>query len=147
MSDMKPAPMNSLQAHESRNVVWRHTAAPGTEIEQIDDPAYWDVVNDKMRPFDRIEVNAPDFWAELLVLQAGRGFRTVVRGLRHCKLPPVTTDATLSLPKDHRLHYEPNNDKWRGERCDGGEWKDMTGWHASKIDAYYALLNHASLRG
>lgn len=71
--------INRFQSAEFTRHIWVVTPEHGTAFEDVLKPEYWSHVSAKMRPTDRIEVNAEDgsYFAELIIIAAGRQWAKV----------------------------------------------------------------------
>jgi hypothetical protein len=74
---------------EQRRKSWVAIPDPDTAYSEVFFPDYWETIAAKLRPFDTIEVWSDDgsYWAELLVLTAGKTQATV-RELRKIDISP-----------------------------------------------------------
>lgn len=109
-------------AQHMRNI-WYVTPEYGTPVEALLEPQFWAHVSAKMKPRDRIEVDAEDgsYFVELRVEDAGRLFAKVVV-LRRVDLSP-TEAAEQST--DYKVMWAGPHAKWRIVRAvDKGLVKD-----------------------
>jgi len=109
-------------AQHMRNV-WYVTPEHGTPIEALLEPQFWAHVSAKMKPRDRIEVDAEDgsYFVELRVEDAGRLFAKVVV-LRRVDLQPTEQ---AEQPADYKIMWAGPHAKWRIVRAkDKGLVKD-----------------------
>jgi hypothetical protein len=112
-----------IQLAEHMRNVWYVTPEYGTPVEALLEPQFWAHVSAKMRPRDRIEVDAEDgsYFVELRVEDAGRLFAKVVV-LRRVDL--VVAEAVEQLP-DYKVMWAGPHAKWRIVRAvDKGLVKD-----------------------
>lgn len=94
--------------------VYVATAFEDTAVEDMLKPGYWVHVASKMKPWDRIEARANDgtWWAEFMVLEAGRAFARVVL-MRQQNL--TTTDVAqsqISVWKEYKVLHRGPHCKW-----------------------------------
>lgn len=109
-------------AKHMRNV-WYVTPEHGTPVEALLEPQFWAHVSAKMKPRDRIEVDAEDgsYFVELRVEDAGRLFAKVVV-LRRVDLQPTEQ---VEQPSDYKIMWAGPHAKWRIVRSkDKGLVKD-----------------------
>lgn len=103
---------------------WHVTPEYGTPVEALLEPQYWAHISSKLRPRDRIEVDAEDgsYYVELKVVDAGRLYAKVVV-LRRCDF---TIDAeTEEQAPDYKIMWAGPHAKWRIVRTkDKGLVKD-----------------------
>lgn len=124
-------------AQHMRNV-WYVTPEAGTPIEALLEPQFWAHVSSKMKPRDRIEVDAEDgsYFVELRVEDAGRLFAKVVV-LRQCNLG--VTEQKEDSP-DFKVMWAGPHAKWRIVRSkDRGLLKDG---FETRQDADLYLASH-----
>lgn len=125
-------------AQHMRNV-WYVTPEFGTPIEALLEPQFWAHVSAKMKPRDRIEVDAEDgsYFVELRVEDAGRLFAKVVV-LRQCDFTVV--EAQEQAP-EYKVMWAGPHAKWRIVRAvDKGLVKD--GLETRQAAEQY-LVSHA----
>lgn len=149
LTPAKPVKLRALsrvevKLRESVNNTWRAVIPRGTPQERLLDSDFWVVVAGDFMPWDRIHCVAEDrtFYAELLVVDAGRGYaRLEPLGIH--TLPPIVTSQE-GLPPGHEIvHAGPDKMYCVRRVADGvllGEG------FSSKDDALRYLLDHASLR-
>lgn len=99
-------------AQHMRNV-WYVTPEHGTPVEALLDPGFWAHVSAKMKPRDRIEVDAEDgsYFVELRVEDAGRLYAKVVV-LRRVDLLPADAVATAETA-EYKIMWAGPHAKWR----------------------------------
>ena len=130
---------NRLHFAESRRNIFCVTPEVGTPYEEILKDAYWAHVSVKMKPGDRIEVNAEDgsYYAELLVQDAGRLYAKVAQ-IIFVKLDAVEV-------KEGGLMMEGYEVKWQGPQL---KWcvlrgKDRLKDGMDKASAVQWMQSHA----
>lgn len=109
-------------ANHMRNV-WYVTPEHGTPIEALFEPQFWAHVSAKMKPRDRIEVDAEDgsYFVELRVEDAGRLYAKVVLLRRVDLLPSEPAEQAA----DYKIMWAGPHAKWRIVRTkDKGLVKD-----------------------
>lgn len=109
-------------AQHMRNI-WYVTPEFGTPVEALLEPQFWAHVSAKMKPRDRIEVDAEDgsYFLELRVEDAGRLFAKVVV-LRRVDLAPTET---AEQSAEYKVMWAGPHAKWRIVRAvDKGLVKD-----------------------
>jgi hypothetical protein len=108
----------------------------GVSFDDALDPGFWAHLGDKLRQHDTIRVIPEDgtYFAELLVIAAGRGFAKV-KTLRHVGL----TDDEISeteVPEGIVVKWRGPHAKWCIERVIGGSESRLKEGIAEKADAY-----------
>ncbi len=129
---------NRIQFAEQMRNIWYVTPEVNTPFEALLDPKYWAHVSAKFRPRDRIEVDAEDgsYFAELLVVDAGRLFAKVVVLRKHELVPVEIQD----LSPDFEVKWAGPHAKWRVVRKkDRGSLKDG---FENRQDAEMYLASH-----
>ena len=141
----KVAMANSVVDITQQNMRLKHNPEHDVTVNDLCEPDYWAVVNERLRNGDIIEVHGNGYWAELLVRQGGRGFVPVVMGLRSIKLPPLEHAGEFYLPKGFKFIYDEATGGWWVQReSDGAR---MTPTLPNQKDVYVEVMNHATLRG
>ena len=104
------------QAEYERNI-WEAIPPAGTDIEDMLRPEYWQHLGTRLKVRDRIEVFAEDgkFWAELIVMSAGKLFASVAV-LRHVGLDGYGPKYDSELLAGYIVEYHGPIDKWRIRR-------------------------------
>ncbi|MDM9552979.1 hypothetical protein QN085_20630 [Pseudomonas sp. M2(2023)] len=145
---VKALPRSSLRFHESCNMDWSAILPRGTTKETAVLSALWSVNSDQFHSFDHIHCIWEDrsAYAELLVLDAGRGYANVVM-LSYHPLPALLV-SEAGLPPGFECFYAGPivNDEggYQVKRlCDGCL---IVRGKPNKEAAIAALLDHASLR-
>ncbi|MNE07663.1 hypothetical protein D3C80_1002900 [compost metagenome] len=145
---IKPLARSAMLFHETRNMDWSVVIPRGTTREMLTLSALWSVVSDQWHAFDRVYCigEARDFYAELLVLDAGRGYANVIL-LSYHALPALLV-SEAGLPPGFECFYAGPivNDEggYQVKRlCDGCL---IVRGKPNKEAAIAALLDHASLR-
>gem|GEM_PF-5991717 len=145
---IKPLVRSAMTFHETRNMDWSAILSRGTTKEMAVQSALWSVVSDQFHAFDRINCIWEDrsAYAELLVLDAGRGYANVVM-LSYHPLPALLV-SEAGLPPGFEIFFAGPivNDTggYCAKRlCDGVL---MVKGKTSKEAALTELLDHASLR-
>ncbi|UVJ46216.1 hypothetical protein NVV94_12150 [Pseudomonas sp. LS1212] len=100
-----PLYRSAITFNESRNNVWSAVVPRNTSKERLLQSGLWSVVSDQFRPFDRVNVIYEDRsgYAELLVVDAGRGFCTMQ--LLHFYPLPALLTSTEGLPPGFSIDY------------------------------------------
>lgn len=135
---------SECKLNESANNTWRAIAARGVTREELRVSDYWSIVSANFLPFDLIRVVAEDrsYYAELLVIEAGRGYANVVE-LSYHDLPAIILSRE-GIPPNHEIeHLGPERLYVVKRIADGvilGEG------FSSREAALQHLLSHASLR-
>ena len=98
---------------EYERTVYSVVPEHGTPFDAVTEPDYWAHVSARMRPGDRIEVQAEDgsYWAELLVRDAGRLFAKV-SVLRKVDLDEETVTGELPVSSDMTIKWRGPHLKW-----------------------------------
>lgn len=127
-------------AQHMRNV-WYVTPEHGTPVEALLEPQFWAHVSAKMKPRDRIEVDAEDgsYFIELRVEDAGRLYAKVVV-LRRVDFSPAEVTAE-SETVEYKVMWAGPHAKWRIVRAkDKGLVKDGL---ETRTAAEQYLVSHA----
>lgn len=129
---------------ETVNHRWRAIVSPGMQRERLCDSDLWSIVSSDMLAWDRIDVVAEDrsFFAELLVLEAGRGYANVIE-LGYKALPPIITNQD-GLPPGHEITHGGPESLYVVRRLRDGVI--LGKGFPSRDEAVKFLLDHASLR-
>lgn len=145
---IKPLARSAMLFHETRNMDWSVVIPRGTTKEMSVLSALWSVVSDQFHAFDRINCIWEDrsAYAELLVLDAGRGYANVVL-LSYHPLPALLV-SEAGLPPGFEIFFAGPVENATGgycvkRNCDGVL---MVQGKTSKEAALTELLDHASLR-
>ncbi|MCX2816002.1 MULTISPECIES: hypothetical protein [unclassified Pseudomonas] len=145
---VKALPRSAITFNETRNNTWSAVIPRGTTKEMLVLSALWSVVCDQWHAFDRVNCILEDrsAYAELLVLDAGRGYANVIL-LSYHPLPALLV-SEAGLPPGFEIFYAgPIENASRGysvkRLCDG---VIMTQGHSSRELALAALLDSATLR-
>ncbi len=108
-----PLLRSAVAFHESRNNTWSAVVPAGTTKERLLQSGLWSVVSDTFHAFDRINVIWADRsgYAELLVVDAGRGFCNVIL-LNYHQLPALLV-SEQGLPPGFEIYFAGpiNNDE------------------------------------
>lgn len=144
---IKPLVKSSVTFNESRNNVWSAILPRGTTKEMLVLSGLWSVVSDMFHAFDRINCIGEDrsFYAELLVLDAGRGYASV-QLLNYYPLPALLV-SEAGLPPGFDIFFAGPVENDAGgycvkRICDGVLL--VKGKH-NRADALADLLGHATL--
>ena len=141
--------MSAMRPAESRRNAWSCVVPAGTTKEQLLQSQTWSVVSQNLNFLDRIEVIAADrsFFAELLVLAAGRGHASL-HLLHYHALPALLTADPGVLPAGFECNFTGPLVNGRGgyEVTRTVDNVVMCTGHASRESALQELLQHASLR-
>lgn len=143
---LKSIDMTALQLFDFGNAHWRVVAPKDVTPESLENPALWNIVSMKLRPFDLITVLAANarWWAELLVLQSERGFAPVLKCLRVAEFEALPDNKHNDLPTGYRIDYDATSCTYRAYRD-----KDnvpMTPPLPRREDARALLVNNAVFR-
>lgn len=141
---LQPARPADTKLNESANNVWRHVAPRGVTREELRISDYWSIVSSNFLPFDLVRVIAEDrsYYAELLVLESGRGYASIVELSFH-PLPAIILSRDGVPPNFDVFHAGPEKLYCVKRLSDGvliGEG------FSSRDAALQHLLSHASLR-
>ncbi|OHC26294.1 MAG: hypothetical protein A2Y50_07265 [Pseudomonadales bacterium RIFCSPLOWO2_12_59_9] len=145
---IKPLVRSAVQFHESRNNNWSAVVERGTTKEMVVLSSLWSVASDQFHAFDRINVIWADrsAYAELLVLDAGRGYCNLIL-LSYHPLPALLV-SEAGLPPGFDIFYAGPIDNDTGGYCvkrlaDGIL---MVKGKSSRDEALAELLDSATLR-
>lgn len=120
---------------------WYAKPEPGTPLEAVLDPKYWAHCSAQLAPENVITVipeGAP--WrAELLVLDAGRGYAKVIV-LNHVEIESHEVVGDESAADDYDVRWAGPHAKWRVVRK--SDKKVMIEERATKQDAYLWIASH-----
>lgn len=139
----KPAVMNSLIAREFANLDWRLTAPSATPAD-IKDPAFWSVVQAKLRSFDRVQVISQTHVYDVLILYTEVGCPTMVEILRTVVIPERKESEHGQVPAGYKISYDPGSCKYTGRRVSDDH--PLTAEHGRWSDAYHELIGHSIFR-
>lgn len=120
---------------------WYAKPEPATPLEAVLEPKYWAHCSAQLAPEDVITVipeGAP--WrAELMVLDAGRGFAKVVV-LSHVSLDAHEVTGDMSAADDYDVRWAGRHAKWRVIRKSDN--RVMIEERPTKQDAYLWIASH-----
>lgn len=135
---------SSLKLSESVNNSWRAVVPRGTPRERLLDSDFWAVVSSDFLPYDKIVVVAEDraCYAELLVLDCGRGYASVEE-LFYKPLAPLII-ANDGLPPNHEIVHLGPEELYGVRRLSDGIL--LGKGFGSRDEALAFLLDHATLR-
>jgi hypothetical protein len=145
---IKPLMRSSLAFHESRNNNWSAIVERGTTKEMVVLSSLWSVVSDQFHSYDRIVAIWADrsAYAELLVLDAGRGYCNLIL-LNYYQLPALLV-SEAGLPPGFEVFYagpiENDNGGYCCKRLADGVL--MVKGKPSRDAALAELLDSATLR-
>jgi hypothetical protein len=143
---LKALTRGAITFRSARNNEWSAVVEAGTTKEQLLQSALWSVVSDQWHAYDRVDVIAADrsYFAELLVLSAGRGFAEVLLLSFH-QLPALLT-SEQGLPPGFEIFYAgPDLEaQYCVKRTADGVI--IVKGKSSREAALAELLDHASLR-
>ncbi|VVQ05118.1 hypothetical protein [Pseudomonas fluorescens] len=115
----KITPLNrsAVAFHESRNNTWSAVVPAGTTKERLLQSGLWSVVSDTFHSFDRINVIWADRsgYADLLVVDAGRGFCNVIL-LNYHQLPALLV-SEAGLPPGFECYFDGPINNGDGGYC------------------------------
>lgn len=141
---LKPLTPSECRLAESVRNTWVATVPAATPRERLLDSDLYCVVAHRFVPFDKIEVRYEDrsAYAELLVLDAGRGYASLVE-LGFHQLPSIVPDAS-GVPVGFDLFHAGPDSLWCIKRIKDGViiGKDFR----TRDEALNHLLDHATLR-
>jgi len=141
-----PLVRSAINFQEARNNSWSAVVPRHTSKERLLQSGLWSVVSDQFRAFDRVYVIWEDrsAYAELLVIDAGRGFCSMLL-LNHWSLPALLV-STEGLPPGFEISYKgPDQDaQWCVVRIADGVM--MVKGQPSRDAALALLLDSATLR-
>lgn len=102
---LTPLVRSALAFFESRNNSWSAVVPRGTTKERLTQSGLWSVVSDQLRAYDRIVVleESRAYYAELLVLDAGRGYCNLIL-LNYYPLPALLV-SEAGLPPGFDIFY------------------------------------------
>ncbi|MFG0527359.1 hypothetical protein [Pseudomonas sp. yb_5] len=145
---IKPLVRSAMTFHETRNMDWSVVIPRGVTKETVVLSALWSVCSDQWHSFDRVNCIWEDrsAYAELLVLDAGRGYANVIL-LSYHPLPALLV-SEAGLPPGFEIFYSgPVENASRGycvkRLCDGVL---MVQGKTSREAALAELLDSATLR-
>lgn len=145
---IKPLVRSAVAFHESRNMDWSAVVERGTTKEVVVLSSLWSVVSDQFHSFDRVNVIWADrsAYAELLVLDAGRGYCNMIL-LAYHPLPALLV-SEAGLPPGFDIFYAGPIENDTGgycvkRLCDGVL---MVKGQSSREAALAELLGSATLR-
>lgn len=143
---LKSIAMNALQLFDFGNANWRVVAPPDVTPEDLENPFLWNVVGSKLRPFDSVTVLAKNarWWAELLVIQAERGFAPVLKCLRVAEFDALPDNKHNDLPAGYRIDYDATSSTYRAYR--DSDNVPMTPPLPRREDVRSQLVNNAVFR-
>ena len=141
---LQALPRGNCRLRESVNNTWRAIIPRGTPQERLLESDFWVVVAGDFMPWDRIHAVAEDrsFYAELLVIDAGRGYARIEPLGIHTLAPIVTSQA--GLPPGHEIVHAGPDKLYCVRRIKDGVL--LGEGFPSKDEALRFLLDHASLR-
>lgn len=121
---MKKLPSSRFKLADYKRNEFRVSPEHGTTLEDIQKPEFWSHVAAHLASFDTIEVIPEDgsFYAELLVITAGKQFATV-KLLRHVDLEGKAAKKDLApdtqLHPDYKIEWKGPTAKFCVIRIDG----------------------------
>lgn len=133
-----------IKLHESTNNIWRAIVPRGTQRERLLDSDLWATIAHDFLPYDKVIVVEAGraFYAELLILEAGRGYCHLEELSFHA-LPPLIVANTGMVPNHEICHLGPD-DLYGVRRLSDGVMLGK-GFRSSE-EAMVFLTEHASLR-
>ncbi|MBU3055846.1 hypothetical protein [Pseudomonas indica] len=149
LAAIKPLKRSAVSLDESRCATWFAVVPRGTPRNSLTQPGLWAVVSDRMHAFDAIRAVCEDrsFYADLLVLDAGRGYANTHLLAFHPLPALVATEASLPVGFECAYHgpvQTNGSGGWCVKRIADGVL--MIQAKATEREAMDALLDHASLR-
>lgn len=145
---IKALARSAMVLHEYRQNTWSVVLPRGTTREMLVLAAPWTVVSDQFHPYDRVYAleESRAFYAELLVLDAGRGYCTMVELSYHPL--PVLLVSEAGLPPGFDIFYAGPVENDNGGYCVKRLTDNviMTSGHPNRESARAALLDSATLR-
>ncbi|MHC8382655.1 hypothetical protein [Pseudomonas sp. LB3P14] len=143
-----PLTRSAVAFHESRNNTWSAVVPAGTTKERLLQSGLWSVVSDTFHSFDRINVIWADRsgYAELLVVDCGRGFCNVIL-LNYHQLPALLV-SEHGLPPGFDIYFDgPINNGEGGYCCKRiADGVLIVRGKANRDEALAELLDSATLR-
>lgn len=140
-SPLKPS---EVKLRESTNNDWRAIVPRGTARDDLLVSDLWSIVSANFLPLDLIRVVAEDrsYYAELLVIEAGRGYANIIE-LSFTNLPAIILSKD-GIPPNHEIKHLGPDRLYVVQRLADGV---ILGEGFSSREAALAhLLSHASLR-
>jgi hypothetical protein len=140
-SPLKPS---DVKLAESTNNTWRAVVPRGTTREDLLVSDLWSVMAHNFLSYDRINIvsETREFFAELLVIDAGRGYCSLVE-LSFTPLPAIIV-ANNDVPSNHSIEHCGPEKLYIVRRLSDGV---ILGEGFPSRDAALAhLISHASLR-
>lgn len=143
-----PLMRSAVAFHESRNNTWSAVVPAGTTKERLLQSGLWSVVSDTFHSFDRLNVIWADRsgYAELLVIDAGRGFCNVIL-LNYHALPALLV-SEHGLPPGFECYFDGPIINDEGGYCvkRTADGCILVKGKSSRDLALAELLDHATLR-
>ncbi|SMF53392.1 hypothetical protein [Pseudogulbenkiania subflava] len=126
------------------NSTWRVVAPRNTPRKRLTQPDWLSVVADQFQAYDVIRVVCEDrsFFAELLVLEAGKGYCQVIELAFH-QLPVLLVSGD-ALPANHTIEHAGPEKLYIVRRLSDGIV--LGEGFASRDEAVEFLISHATLR-
>jgi hypothetical protein len=94
---------------EYERTIYQACVEAGVAFEEVQNPAFWGHVGEKLRPNDRIEVIAEDgaYFAELLVISCDRLWaKTAVLRFVELSAPDVSAELLSPLAAGYKVDYK-----------------------------------------
>lgn len=112
-----PLTRSAVAFHESRNNTWSAVVPAGTTKERLLQSGLWSVVSDTFHAYDRINCIWADRsgYAELLVIDCGRGFCNVIL-LNYHALPALLV-SEQGLPPGFDIYFDGPITNGEGGYC------------------------------
>lgn len=135
---------SALKLREFTNAHWRAVIPRNTPRERLLDSDFWAVVANDFQPFDIVCCVAEDraYYAEILVIECGRGYASLVE-LNFTPLPALLV-TTAGLPPGFEIYHAGPEKLYCIKRVADGV--SMGEGFPSREKALEHLLDHASLR-
>lgn len=117
------------------------------ELADLENPKTFSVVSSELKAFDRITVIRKDgaFWAEVLIVNAGRGFAdgVILRSL--APIPKGRDETANRVPDGYTIARDPTTLRYIARRTADNARMNGDG-DLSYEDALRSLLDHATIR-
>lgn len=138
--------MNSATLFEQSNQFWRLVAREATpwHLEGDGAAAFYSVIQDKLRSFDRLAVITATHYYEVVILYSQRGCPVRAKILTKLEIPVVPEMGQPSVPDGYYIAFDPASQTYQGRRKHDDH--PLTAPHGKWTDAFNELVNHAIFR-
>lgn len=137
------APRTSATLYEMTNQLWRVVAREAT-AENLEDPAFYTVIAEKLRSFDRLAVITATDYFEVVVLYAQPGRPVLAKILARAPIPVVAETGQPDVPEGYEIRFDPATQLFRGVRKID-DWP-ITPPFAKWTDCFNELVGHPIFR-